>query len=126
MDAWYFTPWLGGQWTPGTNWFASGFASYRLNSGPIGSRLNTAPTSNVRQPTYLFVDLAIGRWIVQREGQGGLTSLAPVVELHYTTTPTSGTTTTSEQFSTCLSLRDTRKQNCDNTSVQEKKTMLPI
>ena len=99
MDAWYFTPWIGGQWTPGTNWFASGFASYRLNSGPIGSRLNTAPTSNVRQPTYLFLDLAIGRWIVQREGQGGLTSLAPVVELHYTTTPTSGTTTTSEQFS---------------------------
>ena len=91
MDAWYFTPWIGGQWTPGTNWFASGFLSYRLNSGPITNRQTTTREVNVRQPTYLFADLAIGRWIVQREGQGGLTSLAPVVELHYTTTPTSGT-----------------------------------
>ena len=90
MDAWYFTPWIGGQWTPGTNWFASGFLSYRLNSGPITAR-NGFASRSVRQPTYLFADLAIGRWIVQREGQGGLTSLAPVVELHYTTTPTSGT-----------------------------------
>jgi hypothetical protein len=46
----------------------------------------------------LFADLAIGRWIVQREGQGGLTSLAPVVELHYTTTPTSGSLTTGGGF----------------------------
>ncbi len=97
MDAWYFTPWIGGQWTPGTNWFASGFLSYRLNSGPIGNRLNPFNT-NVRQPTYLFADLAIGRWVVQREGQGGLTSLAPVVELHYTTTPTSGSQTTTGNF----------------------------
>ncbi len=90
LDAWYFTPWIGGQWTPGTNWFASGFLSYRLNSGPIGNRQSATREVNVRQPTYLFADLAIGRWIVQREGQGGLTSLAPVVELHYTTTPTTG------------------------------------
>ena len=92
MDAWYFTPWIGGQWTPGSNWFASGFLSYRLNSGPItNTGLPAVGTFDIRQPTYLFADLAIGRWIVQREGQGGLTSLAPVLELHYTTTPTSGT-----------------------------------
>ena len=100
MDAWYFTPWIGGQWTPGTNWFASGFLSYRLNSGPIGNRQGpTAVVANVRQPTYLFADLAIGRWIVQREGQGGITSLAPVVELHYTTTPSSGTVLARTNFS---------------------------
>ncbi|MBC20639.1 MAG: hypothetical protein CMJ74_10325 [Planctomycetaceae bacterium] len=99
MDAWYFTPWIGGQWTPGTNWFASGFLSYRLNSGSITNRRSVlADTRSVRQPTYLFADLAIGRWIVQREGQGGLTSLAPVVELHYTTTPTSGTVLSSGDF----------------------------
>ena len=102
MDAWYFTPWIGGQWTPGTNWFASGFLSYRLNSGPITNRradlLTPAPSINVRQPTYLFADLAIGRWIVQREGQGGLTSLAPVVELHYTTTPTTGSVLSGRDF----------------------------
>ena len=100
MDAWYFTPWIGGQWTPGTNWFASGFLSYRLNSGPIGNGQGpTAVVANVRQPTYLFADLAIGRWIVQREGQGGITSLAPVVELHYTTTPSSGTVLARTNFS---------------------------
>ena len=99
MDAWYFTPWIGGQWTPGTNWFASGFLSYRLNSGPITDRRSASNTLNVRQPTYLFADLAIGRWIVQREGQGGLTSLAPVVELHYTTTPTSGTVLDTTNYS---------------------------
>ncbi len=98
LDAWYFTPWIGGQWTPGTNWFASGFLSYRLNSGPVVNTLDTRAELNVRQPTYLFVDLAIGRWIVQREGQGGLTSLAPVVELHYTTTPTSGSLTNGTEF----------------------------
>ena len=91
MDVWYFTPWIGGQWTPGPDWFASGFVSYQLNSGTM-TRVSQRRGPNVfRQPTYLFVDLAIGRWIVQREGQGGLTSLAPVVELHYTTTPTNGT-----------------------------------
>ncbi len=99
MNAWYFTPWIGGQWTPGTNWFASGFLSYRLNSGPITNRRPPSTTLNVRQPTYLFADLSIGRWVVQREGQGGLTSLAPVLELHYTTTPTSGTVLDTTNFS---------------------------
>ena len=91
MDAWFFTPWIGGQWTPGTNWFASGFLSYRLNSGSQNNFFNQAGQNfPFRQPTYLYADFAVGRWIVQREGQGGLTSLAPVVELHYTTTPTIG------------------------------------
>ena len=91
MDAWYFTPWLGGQWTPGPDWFASGFVSYRLNSGALtNERGSVFQPVDFRQPTYLFADLSIGRWIVQREGQGGLTSLAPVLELHYTTTPTAG------------------------------------
>ncbi|MBC20638.1 MAG: hypothetical protein CMJ74_10320 [Planctomycetaceae bacterium] len=98
LDAWYFTPWIGGQWTPGTNWFASAFVSYRLNSGPVLNRLNNGTDLNVRQATYLFADLAIGRWIVQREGQGGLTSLAPVLELHYTTTPTAASAVNSFDF----------------------------
>ena len=104
MDAWYFTPWLGGQWTPGPNWFASAFVSYRLNSGALtNERSNGFPPVDFRQPTYLFADLSIGRWIVQREGQGGITSLAPVLELHYTTTPTAGSEVVGDENGTYAS-----------------------
>ena len=90
MDAWYFTPWIGAQWTPGNRWFASAFGSYRLDTGPI-SISTPVRDVNIRQPNYLSVDVAMGRWIVQRPGQRGITSLAPTLEMHYTTTTNRGT-----------------------------------
>ncbi len=90
MDAWYFTPWIGAQWTPGNRWFASAFGSYRLDTGPI-SISTLVRDVNIRQPNYLTVDVAMGRWIVQRPCRRGITSLAPTLEMHYTTTTTRGT-----------------------------------
>jgi len=90
MDSWYFTPWIGAQWTPGNRWFASAFGSYRMDSGPIDISTVTRDVS-IRQPNYLSVDVALGRWIVQRPCRRGITSLAPTLEMHYTTTTTRGT-----------------------------------
>lgn len=86
-DVWHFTPYLAANWTS-SNWFANGFLSYRMNS--MGMTLRTPlATTILKEADYLNADLAIGRWLVCRPRQRGLTAVAPTLELHYSTTTTS-------------------------------------
>ena len=86
-DVWHFTPYLALQATPSDRCFMSLFGSYRLNSTSMTSDNGTA-TYPIREATYLMVDGSWGYWLVDRPRHRGLTGLAPVVELHYATTPT--------------------------------------
>ncbi len=87
-EVWHFTPYLAAQWTPSERVFVNSFLSYRLNST---SMVNTsdAGTALVREATYLMADGSIGYWMIRRPRCRGLTGLASVLELHYTTTPES-------------------------------------
>lgn len=85
---WHFTPYLATQWTPSQRLFANSFLSYRLNSTSMVST-STAGTFKVREPTYLMVDSSLGYWWLRRPERRGLTGLASVLELHYTTSPES-------------------------------------
>lgn len=87
-DVWHFTPYLATQWTPTQNLFFNGFASYRLNSTDMRATA-AAGTYAIREPTYLMIDGSAGYWFVRRPHGSGLTGLAALLELHYTTTPES-------------------------------------
>ena len=92
-QVWHFTPYIAAQTTPTCNTFVSFFGSYRMNSTTMSATGGSQGQLNVgvREATYLMADLSAGYWLVNRPCCKGLTSLAPVVELHYTTTPTAET-----------------------------------
>jgi len=85
-DVWHFTPYLAMQSSLTPNLFVNGFAAYRLNSTTMNASSN-AGTNSIREPTYLMVDGSVGYWLIRRPHRRGLTGLASILELHYTTTP---------------------------------------
>lgn len=96
LDAWSLTPWIGGQWTPCSPWFASGFLSYRLNTDEMANYRSDlgGEVYQIDLPTYLSVDVAVGRRLFSDPGGRFLRSLSTALEMHYTTTPTSATPST--------------------------------
>lgn len=85
-DVWHFTPYLAMQSSLTPNLFVNGFAAYRLNSTTMNAS-SVEGTFSIREPTYLMVDGSVGYWLIRRPHRRGLTGLASILELHYTTTP---------------------------------------
>ena len=85
-DVWHFTPYLAVQWTNHGRWFMNGFASYRLNSASMHSRTHVY-SFHLREAEYLMFDASLGYWLIRKPMSRGLTGLASILELHYTTTP---------------------------------------
>jgi hypothetical protein len=85
---WHFTPYVAAQLAPTERTFVNLFGSYRLNSTSTIAQTDTYALS-IREAAYLMLDASVGHWLYRDPHDRGLTGLAPVLELHYTTTPTS-------------------------------------
>jgi hypothetical protein len=57
-------------------------AGNRVQSGPVGGPLDTLGLYN--EQNLLFVDIGTGYWLFRDETNDGFTSLAAILELHYT------------------------------------------
>lgn len=85
-EAWYLTPYLASLYTPNDTFFMQSFLSYRARTGSNQVTFQGNPVGlNLYQQDLLLADIAAGYWMLRADGNG-LTGIAPVVELHYSTT----------------------------------------
>ena len=91
-NAVYLEPFFGFVYAPNPCLFAIGYV--QLDFDPNGDRVSLAPYNDpiigtLRDPSLLYVDLSVGRWLFHDDcnccRDTLLTGIAPVVELHYTT-----------------------------------------
>jgi hypothetical protein len=80
-EAWYLSPYVGALWTPNDRLFSQSFLSYRARTGANPTDLG----AEFATQDLLFIDSSLGYWMRKREGRG-ITGIAPVAELHYSTT----------------------------------------
>lgn len=90
-DAFNLLPYLGALWGGDRPYFINAFLQVDLATG--GNRIDAAEfggpatTLGLYNPqNLLYVDLGFGYWLYQNEGSEGLTNLAALLELHYTST----------------------------------------
>jgi len=88
-EAVHLLPYLAVQASPDENWFFHAFAQVDVaaNENEV-SLINTTSTvsDSLADQTLLYLDASAGYWWYQSTDDSGLTGLASVVELHYTTT----------------------------------------
>lgn len=93
-DSVHLLPYLAMQLTPDEYWFFHGYAQVDVAANPnrvtLINNLQTAPaiaaTDSLIEQTFLFLDASAGYWWFRSNDENGLTGLASVVELHYSTT----------------------------------------
>jgi len=93
-DSVHLAPFLGFAYAPCCgNFFAIGFVQldFDANGDSVGLvAINDPPIARFRDPTLLYLDLSMGYWLFRDDPAccrcRYLTGIAPVVELHYTTT----------------------------------------
>ena len=94
-DSVYVEPFVGLLLAPNDHWFSISYVQVDVDAN--GDRVTTTTpvpsqtTGILRDPTLLYIDTSVGYWLFHdREIGCGLqhylTGIAPVVELHYTTT----------------------------------------
>ena len=85
-ESWYLTPYLASLYTPNDTFFVQSFLSYRARTGsnPVTFR-GTPAGLNLYQQDMLLADVATGFWMLRSNGRG-ITGIAPVLEMHYSTT----------------------------------------
>jgi hypothetical protein len=88
-DALHLLPFIGLLRSGDRPYFINGFlqldlatAGNRVDAGSLGGPTTTLGLFN--EQNLLFVDLGSGYWLYRNDAGGGLTSLAAVLELHYT------------------------------------------
>lgn len=88
-EAVHLLPYLAVQASPDENWFFHAFAQVDIaaNENEV-SLVQPASTvsDSLADQTLLYLDASAGYWWYQSTDDSGLTGLASVVELHYTTT----------------------------------------
>ena len=85
----HLLPYLAIQMTPDDNWFFHAFCQVDVaaNSNTVSITSNGVEESHsLADQTLLYLDGSLGYWWYQATDDEGLTGLASVVELHYTTT----------------------------------------
>jgi hypothetical protein len=87
----HVAPFLGVLYAPTPNFFAMGYvqADFDTNGDPVTFDFGSSdPDGTVRDPSFLYLDLAAGYWLFRDSAMAGryLTGIAPTVELHYSTT----------------------------------------
>jgi len=81
-DSWFYTPYLGLEYTPNERWFAQGFASYRTRTSVANFSFNGANIATGRNPDRLMLDAKFGFWMY-RGAPKTISGFAPTLELHY-------------------------------------------
>jgi hypothetical protein len=94
-EAVHLEPFLGCLWQPNQKWFVTGFAACDFDSSgnPVVQTFENVSEGGLveetagvlRDQSWMYMDLAIGRWIYRNQCAGWVTGIAPVIELHYTT-----------------------------------------
>ncbi|MDA0281847.1 MAG: hypothetical protein O3B86_00715 [Planctomycetota bacterium] len=93
-DSVHLLPYLALQLTPDDHWFFHGFVQVDVaantNQITVINNLQTAPTVagsvGISEQTFLFLDASAGYWWYRAINDDGLTGLASVIELHYSST----------------------------------------
>ncbi len=86
-DAYHLMPYVGFMSLPDDRAFVQGFV--QLDVPLNGNRVEVVPAAGsgrLDEQTLLFFDISGGYWVYRNDCGSGLTGLAPIVELHYTTT----------------------------------------
>ena len=84
----HLMPFFGLQWTPNDRWFCISYLQIDVdaNGSPVSvdnGEVSLTSLGRYREPTFMYLDVALGRWIYRNEcGNRYLTGLAPVVEAH--------------------------------------------
>jgi hypothetical protein len=90
-EAVYLQPFIGMSYTPNDRVFWQSFAQLDIDTGGNTAELIGGSSGVIRDQTLLFLDTSIGYWLFHDRRNGRiLTGLAPIAELHYSTT-TEGT-----------------------------------
>jgi hypothetical protein len=89
----HLAPFLGMLVVPGQRWFSISYLQFDFDANGNGVDVIVGPQSfhgRLRDPTLMYADVSIGYWLYRDELRGGggwlLRGVAPIVELHYTTT----------------------------------------
>jgi hypothetical protein len=89
-DAVHVAPFVGLLLTPNNRWFSITYVQFDFDCNGDRVVFNGNPEGRLRDPTLMYVDCSVGYWLsYNEEGLGVckyLTGLAPILELHYTTT----------------------------------------
>ena len=89
-DSVHLLPYIAAQFTPDENWFFHSFAQIDVAANPNGISLSVpgAPTrgGSLSEQTLMYLDASAGYWWFRSDDDEGLTGLASILEVHYTTT----------------------------------------
>jgi hypothetical protein len=89
----HLAPFLGMLVVPGERWFSISYLQFDFdaNGDPVDVTFGSQTFhGKLRDPTLMYADVSIGYWLYRNELDGGgrsyVTGIAPIIELHYTTT----------------------------------------
>jgi hypothetical protein len=86
-EAVYLQPFTGLLWTPNDQFFVQLFGQLDVDCSGNTVRLDQTGQQGVIQDQYLlFADASFGYWLYHDANHGIITGVAPMLELHYTTT----------------------------------------
>lgn len=86
-EAFHLSPFIGLLRTPTDRLFWMAYAQLDFDTNGNSYRSPAAGTSGrLQDPNLLFLDASVGYWICRNESARYFTGIAPMVELHYTTT----------------------------------------
>jgi hypothetical protein len=86
-NAVHLKPFLGLMHTPNSRLFMIAYAQLDIDVSGYDVTSTTGATGSFEDPTFLYLDIQYGYWLYQscRCCAGGVTGIAPVIELHYAT-----------------------------------------
>lgn len=90
-DAVHLLPFLGLIASPNDRLFIQSFAQLDIDASGNRVRgdlmaMNLQPLGVIQDSTLLFLDVSLGYWLYEESNTSCLTGVAPIIELHYTTT----------------------------------------
>ncbi len=84
-EAVHFQPFLGYLWTPNDRLFAQFFSQVDFDANG-NQTLIRGVEGRLQDQSLLFLDMSVGYWVYRAQNAPFLKGVAPMVELHYTTT----------------------------------------
>ncbi len=91
-EAFHLQPFVGYLWTPGPCWFLEAFAQLDFDTNgngvvrPAGANNSLQRVGVLQDQNLAMLDLTVGRWIYRNRKAKWIRGIAPMVELHYTST----------------------------------------
>jgi hypothetical protein len=85
-DAVHLMPYLGFLMLPSDRTFVQGYVQIDVPTNGNRVSVDGGGSGTLDEQVLLFLDVTAGYWLMRSECEGCVTGVAPVVELHYTTT----------------------------------------